>query len=262
MFRYRLISAILGIPVLIAAVWYGGVFLLILTAALILLGAREISFIFSKIDFKVPIFLVIPGCFILLAVTYQYKDGYCGASVVAILSFYLLAMVMFYPRYTPMDAAMTFMSTMYVGLIVYLFLLSTLDNARIWLILMLICTWANDTMAFLIGRKWGSRRLAPNLSPGKTVEGAVGGVLGSVIAAFLVTVFYSELSLWFILLLGMLVGLVAQIGDLVESALKRQAGIKDAGNLIPGHGGILDRFDSMLFTAPLVYYYVSLIKIN
>jgi phosphatidate cytidylyltransferase len=104
--------------------------------------------------------------------------------------------------------------------------------------------------------------MAPTLSPGKTVEGAVCGVLGSILAALLVIFFSSHLPLLPVLLLGALVGIAGQVGDLVESALKRQAGIKDAGRLIPGHGGILDRFDSMLFTAPLVYHFVGLIIIS
>ncbi|MCG8403027.1 MAG: phosphatidate cytidylyltransferase, partial [Firmicutes bacterium] len=143
--------------------------------------------------------------------------------------------------------------------ILYVFLLSTLDNSLIWLIFLLVCTWSSDTGAYLVGRKWGKRKMAPSLSPGKTVEGAAGGVLGSLLAAALVAVFYRELPELPVLVLGVLVGVAAQVGDLMESALKRQAGVKDSGRLIPGHGGILDRFDSMLFTAPLVYYYVGLI---
>lgn len=137
-----------------------------------------------------------------------------------------------------------------------------MPNGLIWLVLVLVCTWSSDTLAYLVGRRWGKRRMAPELSPGKTLEGAVGGVLGSTIAAWVVVMSYSPLPLWPVLSLGFITGLAAQIGDLVESAIKRLAGIKDAGNLIPGHGGVLDRFDSMLFTAPLVYYYVVLILHN
>jgi phosphatidate cytidylyltransferase len=261
-FWQRLLSALIGIPLLIAAVWYGGVPLIAVTAALMLLGIREINRIFSQIQLQVPIALALAGCLILLVAAYQYKQGYPGAGVVAILVLNLLTMVLFYPRFSPQDIAVTFLSTLYVGLISYLFLLSTLDNGRVWLILLLVCTWANDTVAYLVGCKWGRHRMAPTLSPGKTVEGAVCGVLGSILAALLVIFFSSHLPLLPVLLLGALVGIAGQVGDLVESALKRQAGIKDAGRLIPGHGGILDRFDSMLFTAPLVYHFVGLIIIS
>ncbi|SFR01668.1 phosphatidate cytidylyltransferase [Desulfoscipio geothermicus DSM 3669] len=236
--------------------------MLAVTAALMLLAAREINHIFSRLNLQVPLFLVIPGCFILLLTAYLFKEGYHGAAVIIVLFACFLSVILYYPRFTPLDASVTFLSIMYLGLFLYFFLLSTLDNGWIWLIVMLVCTWANDTAAYLVGRQWGRRRLAPAVSPGKTVEGAVGGVSGSIMAAFLVTLFYPALPVGDLLVLGALAGLAAQVGDLVESAIKRQACIKDAGRLIPGHGGILDRFDSMLFTAPLVYYYVGLIKIS
>ncbi|AGL01281.1 CDP-diglyceride synthetase [Desulfoscipio gibsoniae DSM 7213] len=235
---------------------------MIVTAVLMLLGAREISMIFSRLEMQVPQIMIIPGCLFLAAAAYQYKGGYPADALIIILIFYLVLMTAFYPRFTPIDVAISFFGTIYVGLLIFLFLISTLPNGLIWLVLVLVCTWSSDTLAYLVGRRWGKRRMAPELSPGKTLEGAVGGVLGSTIAAWVVVMSYSPLPLWPVLSLGFITGLAAQIGDLVESAIKRLAGIKDAGNLIPGHGGVLDRFDSMLFTAPLVYYYVVLILHN
>lgn len=261
MFRLRLLSSIIGGSVLIAAVWYGEILLLAVTAALMLLGAREMILIFSKLDLKVPPIMIFPGCLFLVIAAYQYKGGYPGDAVVLILVFYMVVMTIFYPRFTPIDAVATFFSTVYTGLLIFLYLLSTLPNGFVWLVLLLACTWSNDTMAYLVGRRWGNRRMAPELSPGKTMEGALGGVLASIIAALAVALFFTQ-PLWPVMFLGMITGMAAQAGDLVESAIKRQAGVKDAGKLIPGHGGILDRFDSMLFTAPLVYYFVGFILIS
>ncbi|SFG49903.1 phosphatidate cytidylyltransferase [Desulfotomaculum arcticum] len=246
----------------LAAVWYGGLPLLVLTAALMLLGIWEISRIFARIDLKVPCLLAMSSCLFLLVLAYHYQEGYSGVAVVAIIIAVFLAMVMQYPRFTPIDAAVTLLSIFYVGLIIYLFLISTYDNGFIWLLILLVCTWASDTFAYLIGRKWGKHPLAPALSPGKTLEGSVGGILGGIITAFAVTVFTRDLPFLPVLLIGFIIGITAQAGDLVESAIKRQAGIKDSGNLIPGHGGILDRFDSMLFTAPFVFYYVGKVILN
>jgi phosphatidate cytidylyltransferase len=123
-------------------------------------------------------------------------------------------------------------------------------------------TWVNDTAAYFVGKFLGRRRLVPSLSPGKTLEGAVGGILGSLLVAIGFIFIYPSLPLLPLLVLGLLVGVAAQVGDLVESVFKRQVGVKDAGNLIPGHGGMLDRLDSMLFTAPLVYYYVQKLIIS
>ena len=257
MFWHRILSSFIGIPLLLAAVWYGGLPLLVLTAALMLLGLWEIGRIFERNDIKVSFLLAVPSCLILLALAYYYKEGYSGAAVAAIIIAVLLASVVQYPRFTPIDAAATLLSIFYVGLIIYLFLISTYKNGFVWLIILLVCTWASDTSAYLIGRKWGKRPLAPALSPGKTLEGSAGGTIGGVIAAFAVTIFSSNLPFWPVVIMGLIIGITAQAGDLVESAIKRQAGIKDSGKLIPGHGGILDRFDSMLFTAPIVFYYVG-----
>ena len=117
--------------------------------------------------------------------------------------------------------------------------------------------WTCDTAAYLVGRAWGRHRLAPNVSPGKSVEGAVGGLLASVAAGVAARAWFAPfLSLGSALALGALVGIFAQLGDLVESLLKRDAETKESSSLIPGHGGVLDRFDSLLFSAPLVYYFL------
>ena len=232
------------------------------SAALMFLGALELNRLCARTSLQAPLPLMLAGCLVLLLFTYIMGDGFPGPAVLTILILYAVAVVMFYPRLTPLDAAVTFTGTLYVGLILYFYLISTLSDGWIWLVFMLLCTWASDTFAYLVGRKWGKHRIAPSLSPGKTVEGAVGGVLGSFLIAALVLLYNPGLSAVLVLTLGALVGVAAQVGDLVESAIKRQAGIKDTGALIPGHGGILDRFDSMFFTAPLVYYYVGWIIIT
>jgi len=120
----RIVSAIIGIPLLVAAVWYGGIVLITLTAALILLGIWEISRVFSQIDLRVPFALALPGCLTIIITAYRYQEGYTGAAVAFILIINLLAVIFFYPKFSPLDAAVTFFSTIYVGLIVYLFLIN------------------------------------------------------------------------------------------------------------------------------------------
>jgi phosphatidate cytidylyltransferase len=117
--------------------------------------------------------------------------------------------------------------------------------------------WTCDTAAYGVGRALGRTRLAPALSPKKSVEGAVGGFVAAVAAGAVARLWFAPYLTWIdALLLGVLVGFFAQVGDLVESVLKRDAETKDSSALIPGHGGVLDRFDSLLFAAPLVYYYL------
>lgn len=128
----------------------------------------------------------------------------------------------------------------------------------------LILTWLNDTFAYFGGRKWGKRKLIPSVSPGKTVAGALSGLIGTTLAAALYVhlVFDAWLGIHLSVFFGALVGLIAspaaQVGDLAESLLKREAGVKDSGALLPGHGGILDRFDSLFFTIPVTYWLLVL----
>jgi phosphatidate cytidylyltransferase len=123
-----------------------------------------------------------------------------------------------------------------------------------WLLLFIfLITWASDTGAYFAGRAWGKRRLAPSLSPGKTVEGAAGGFLATIVVAGLMG-HALGMGAATSLVLGAAAGVLGPLGDLWESALKRELSLKDFGTLLPGHGGVLDRFDSLLFTAPAIYY--------
>jgi phosphatidate cytidylyltransferase len=120
-------------------------------------------------------------------------------------------------------------------------------------------TFANDTSAFFVGRTWGKRPLAPSISPGKTWEGAIGGLLASIIASIILRIIFTlPFNYWQTALLGGVISVFAQLGDLIESLLKRNTGAKDASKLIPGHGGMLDRLDSLIFTGVVVYYCVVL----
>lgn len=127
-------------------------------------------------------------------------------------------------------------------------------------------TALGDSAAYFVGRKMGRRRLAPKVSPGKTVEGSIGGLAGAVITGFVLGLFMGDfenlvLSAPICAVIGLILGVAGQLGDLSESILKREAGVKDSGKLLPGHGGFLDRFDSLLFTAPLAYGLVLLAQV-
>jgi phosphatidate cytidylyltransferase len=125
------------------------------------------------------------------------------------------------------------------------------------ILLILIGTWACDTVAFFVGRRWGRRKLAPAVSPGKTVEGVGGGLLGGLVVGVIASAFLPEAPIR-VIGLGLIVAVAAVLGDLAESAMKRQLGAKDSGWLVPGHGGLLDRVDSVLFSSFLGYLYIAL----
>ena len=130
------------------------------------------------------------------------------------------------------------------------------------LLAIFIFIWANDTGAYLVGSRWGKRRLAPNISPKKSVEGSIGGLLLVLLSAVVLRLLlFPELSWLSILLIAAVVAIFGTIGDLFESSLKRQAGVKDSGKLIPGHGGILDRIDSLLLAVPAVYLLLAFLDL-
>lgn len=130
-----------------------------------------------------------------------------------------------------------------------------LEPSRFLMFLLIFSTWASDTFAFVFGKWLGKNKLCPEISPGKTQEGALGGFVGTVMVALIFAAVF-KFSLLHALAIGIIIAVTAPLGDLTESILKRVCQVKDSGNIIPGHGGVLDRFDSLLFAAPAVYVYV------
>lgn len=162
-------------------------------------------------------------------------------------------------------AAVTLLGSTYLGAlggtVAGLRLLEPQALAPWRLILLLAAVMAADTVAFFVGSALGRRPLAPAISPGKTMEGAAGGVLGGVLGALAVWgAGLPGVPAWHAALLGLAVGILGMLGDLFESLLKRWAGVKDSGTLFPGHGGMLDRADSLLFGAPVLYYYFATVR--
>lgn len=160
------------------------------------------------------------------------------------------------------NGAMALFGVLYLGLTLGSLSMTRLLPQGEWLIFfLLLVTWASDTGAYYAGTLYGRHRLAPTISPKKTYEGLVGGLIGAIIAAYVIRWwFLPELSGLDCLVLGTLLTLTGLWGDLTESAMKRSVGIKDSGGILPGHGGMLDRLDSLLFTAPAFYYYVTMVS--
>ncbi len=151
---------------------------------------------------------------------------------------------------------------LYIGICFFhLFSIIDLPNGRLWLITLLATIFGTDTGAYYSGKILGRHKLAPHISPGKTIEGAIGGtILGLILGTGLGL--YLELSKWKTLIpIILIISIVGQIGDLLESMIKRSCGVKDAGALLPGHGGILDRVDGLIFAAPVLYWFIVTFKI-
>ncbi len=171
----------------------------------------------------------------------------------------MLVFVFSFPKIHATQVAYTVFGVLYVPMLLgFIYRVRNLESGiyTVWLIY--ISSWVCDTFAYLIGVAIGKHKLAPNLSPKKSIEGSIGGICGSVLAGFIYSYFLLEKqipgSMIGVLIVCTVGAIVSQTGDLAASAIKRNHDIKDYGHLIPGHGGILDRFDSVIFTAPMIYY--------
>jgi len=265
MLKKRVITALWGLPLLIAAVWFEQPlpWFTLLVAIWGLLAVLE----FYKLvnTSKVPPLTYFGLIWTLLFIlsphfNYQLVIPLLLTSAVVLSLFWLL-------RHPQREGAFigwawTMAGILYIGwLLSYFVALRALDNGREWVFLAMFATFGSDTTAFFVGRAFGKHHLAPDISPGKTWEGTIAGAFGSIIVSLvLVNLFRLPLGYGWAVLLGLLISVFGQLGDLVESLLKRNMGVKDSGKLIPGHGGFLDRIDSVVFAGIVVYYYVLIIQ--
>ena len=253
MLRLRIVSTLIGIPILIGLLFLGKISFFILIAILSLVGLVEFNSLSRKrAHLNIPVSLLGGLGFPILALL----DGEAGiGKALILLVFLVLTSQIFSERkFSSFDVSLTILGPIYVSLLLsHLILLQALGKDGPYFVLMVFFgTWAGDIAAYAGGRLIGRRKLAPRISPGKTWEGVVVGFLATL--AVLSFLFLSRLTLSQRVLLGITIGLAAPLGDLVESSFKREAKIKDTGSVIPGHGGILDRFDSLLFTGTASYY--------
>ena len=253
----RIAVAIIGIPILIGLLYAGNLIFASAVGLIILLSLVEFYRLVAEIDIKanLPLGLFF-AAFLPVIVLY-----YGTAAMIAWLTaavFLALFWKIFFPQASIAGVGITLLGIFYVGLLSHLVLIDKLPQGKLLVIFTFVATWIADTAAYAVGRLAGRRPLAARISPKKTLEGLVGAIIiNLVLFAFLKWV--PGFSLGGRLLFAFAVTITATLGDLTESAFKREAGVKDSGNLIPGHGGFLDRFDSMIFTAAAAYYLIRIL---
>ncbi len=254
----RILSALFFVPLILAAVWFGYPWFLGLLLLVGLLGAAEFYRLAEGAGYQ-PFKLLGMAFVGLLISGAHFSVPQLPSLIITAAVIITLLRSLFQTRDGWTASAWTIAGVFYLGwTLQHFLLLRRLEDGVAWVIFTLLVTFAVDTSAYFVGRAFGRHKLSPRLSPGKTWEGAAGGIVGGMTAA-LVLMFLLQpygLSSALLLLLGFLIGLFAQLGDLAESALKRGAQVKESAELIPGHGGMLDRLDSIVFTVVLVYYYV------
>jgi phosphatidate cytidylyltransferase len=264
MFRTRLISGIVLVILALVFVISGGSVLWALCLALSLIGLFELYRVFGMerklIGYVGGILATLYYALLLCTMRFDLAVDWT-LYVILVLMAFLFVMVCAYPRYHSADIAKAVFGIFYVP-VMFSFLYRTRElphgTYTVWLIF--LSSWGCDTCAYCAGKLFGKHKMSPVLSPKKSVEGAIGGVAGTMILTFIYgTVFAGQMQLdggktVILALISGVGALLSMVGDLSASAIKRNYDIKDYGRLIPGHGGILDRFDSMLFTAPVIYF--------
>ena len=271
MLRDRARSAALLVPVVLVLVWLGEAWLVGATAIAVAVAGREAFRLLEAAGHPAfPALGIVVALVVALADSITILPGGAGLLLAAIGVVLVAAAAL--TRSDPRDGLASFATTvfgaLYVGLLGFVprlaaqgpdlgegAALGSLGPERAWILLLFLGVWAFDTGAYAAGRRFGRRLFMTHISPRKTVEGVIGGTITvTIVSAIIVAGLGHAWPLG--ALLGPLIGAAAQIGDLAESMLKRAAGVKDSGTLIPGHGGLLDRVDSFLFAAPVVLLYV------
>lgn len=253
----RLTSAVIAIIVALTVTWLGGPYYMLLIAAIVFLAQLE-YFKLVRATGAIPATRTTIATSLILVGVQFFRPEWTNLVLTigsSIICFYLIC--------KPQVATINDIATSILGLFYCAYLPSfwilVREQGLVIIVLAYACIWSADIGAYFLGKAFGRTQLSI-ISPKKTVEGAAFGIGGSMLAATIGTYFLGW-PLWPLpgLILGCLLGLTSLLGDLTESLMKRNAGVKDSGDLIPGHGGILDRGDSYVFTAPLTFYFVTLI---
>ncbi len=260
MFKTRLLSGIILVILALVVIINGGYITLGSLLAISLIGMYELYRVF-KLE-KTPLAII---SYVMAVLFYgsQLLSGFIDPMMIVMLFLILLMFVYVfsYPKYEAKDVMAIFFGLFYVAMMLsYVYQIRMLENGLYLAFLIFICSWGCDTCAYCVGMLIGKHKMAPILSPKKSVEGAVGGVVGAALLTVIYTsVFRSQMGLEtrdivILAVISAIAALISMVGDLTASAIKRNYDIKDYGTLIPGHGGIMDRFDSVMITAPIIYY--------
>jgi phosphatidate cytidylyltransferase len=263
----RVITSVIAIPIVLAFVWLGGWWGFAAVTVVVILGIYELHSMMLHEGYH-PLILISLALSILFLVAAMLPQQRLlllelGLSIALLITFPLL----FFRKKLEgamVDWSLTLAIAIYLGWPLSLLPLLRgfqvgVSNGFWWILTVLLGVWGFDTGAFFAGHFFGRHKLAPNISPGKTWEGVVGGLIISIAAALLFTTWPLGVPWYLSIVLGILIGVAATLGDLAESLIKRQTHVKDSGQFMPGHGGILDRIDSLLFAVVVVFVFVQLI---
>lgn len=284
MLLQRVVTSVVGVPVIILLIWAGGAWYSVALGFFLVVAALEFYAAVSptptnptllenplaavsplrvpRLLNQRPLSLIgVASIILLVAGAHHGFDWWAGALALAAFLPFLWLILHTEPESALLDWLRTVGAVLYIGWLgTHLVPLRQLGSDGDWVFLAVFATFANDTGAYFVGRAVGRTKLTPHISPGKTVEGSLGGLFFGALGVVLLNYALGlRVDIWPLIPLCVLAPLAAQLGDLAESLVKRGARVKDASVLVPGHGGILDRLDSILFVVPVVYYYTRFV---
>jgi phosphatidate cytidylyltransferase len=268
----RVGSAILLFPILMIASWHGGLPFAAVCAVAAAVSAAELSGMFARLGPGEAFGIAVAG---LIPLAPWWAHAHAGGQypewmgiALAVAGMTLLGASLFRDgdlEDVPVRVSAAALGWLYCGFLVAAVVAIRMRFGFGWVVLAFVVTWLNDTFAYFAGRFLGRHPMLPRVSPKKTWEGFAGGAVGSVVGAWVLLAMFpgdwlAGLTAAGCVVLGLVAAVVGPVGDLAESMLKRAAGVKDSGRLIPGHGGLLDRIDALLFVAPWVYFYAAIVR--
>jgi phosphatidate cytidylyltransferase len=259
MLRQRVLTAVIGLPLIIALIWLGNPWFALIIAAAAIMGSYEL---YRMAGHRKVRPLTCLGLAVILLLVISPCCPYTETKPIIVTAATIISLIWVLFRSPKEEAfnnwAWTMAGIMLIGwTLSYWTALRDLETGREWTFWIMITIMINDSSAYFTGRAWGKRALAPDISPKKTWEGAIGGLVASIIVSIIFCLIFSlAITYWQSAILGGIISIFAQFGDLVESLIKRNVGVKDSGKLLPGHGGILDRIDSFILTGIVSYYFI------
>ena len=270
----RILTAVVLIAIVVALVFFGKIWMILILAGVVAaLAAVEFRTLAAAVASPVPLWWTLAGIVMFFAVT-----SLAPQDTITAVSFATLLLFAWNAFQTPLENVLSETAAGVLMLVYIAYPLTLLpqilglENGTALLLFLFVCVWSGDIAALYIGKNFGNRKLSPRLSPNKTWEGAIASVVGSVVFGMGLlylgdylsrngsgfTKLHSSEPWWQSVLLAIILNIAAQFGDLLESALKRGAGVKDSGTMLPGHGGILDRIDALLLAAPVLWFVLVL----
>ncbi len=259
--KQRILTAIVGVPVLLLFMYLGGTPFAFLIFVLATVGTHEL-YTMAKGKHHILFIPVLLGVWAMLLCSWLGVSNWMTMGILITFCLVFGYAVFRFPAFGVEDIAVNFLALIYIGWTMsHLILMGHLENGRLLVFMAFLAMWANDSGAYFIGTWFGKRRPWGAISPKKSVEGTIGGIVITCIALFLMNLYFDLMPVIAPVFIGIAVAIIGLIGDLMESMLKRYYGVKDSGKLLPGHGGILDRFDSVMLAAPMMYYCILLVQL-